>query len=124
MFFYIELCKSRPLHHQVDPRLLPLLPEPSHRVQTASDSHQQPSKAGIDDHLIALLLDLEHNAIHHIIIAILFRGLIEFLLRVDVLDMVAVGHLDEEGISDRNRVDLDVDIHFDVPAVLLVGVGD
>ncbi len=38
--------------------------------------------------------------------------------------MIAVRHLDEEGVRDRDRVDLDVNVHFDESAVLLVGVGD
>lgn len=38
--------------------------------------------------------------------------------------MIAVSDLDEEGISDGDWVDLDVDVHFDMSAVLLVRVGD
>ena len=38
--------------------------------------------------------------------------------------MVAVGDSDQEGVGYRNRVDLHVNVEFNVPAVLLVGIGD
>lgn len=38
--------------------------------------------------------------------------------------MVAVSDPDKEGIGDRHRIYLNIDVDFDVPAVLFVGVGD
>lgn len=36
--------------------------------------------------------------------------------------MIAVGHFDEEGVCDRHRIDLNVDIDLDESSILLIGV--
>jgi hypothetical protein len=120
----IETGASGSLEHQVDPRLLALLAEASHGVEAAGDAHEESSEAGVDDEFVALLLDFEDDAVHDVVVAVLFGGLVEVLLRVDVLDVVAVGDLDEEGVGDGDGVDLDVDVDLDEASVLLVGVGD
>lgn len=45
-------------------------------------------------------------------------------MRIQIFDVVAVGDPDKEGVIDEHGVDLYVDVQFNEPAVLFVGVGD
>ena len=100
MLYYIpnKQQQSCSFDHEVDPGFLPFLPEPAHRIDTPSNSHQQSSKAAVDHQFVAFLFHIKHNSIGDIFIAISFRRLVEFLVGVDIFDVAAVGDSDEEGV--------------------------
>ncbi len=121
---YYSWSISCSLHHQVDPCLLALLPKASHGIQAAWHSHEQSSKASKSNQLVWLFLKIKDDSIHNIIIAIFLWWLIDFLLWVQILNMVAIGDLDKKRVSLWDRVDLNIDINFDKSTVLLVRIGN
>ena len=114
---------SGPFCQQIDPRFFALFAETSHRIETARDAEEEAAETREDGHFVAFLLDLEDYSVHDVIIVVFFGRLVELFLGVKVSDVVAVGDLDEEGISDRNGEELDMEVYLEESSVLLVRVG-
>lgn len=95
---------SSPLHHQEYSCLFSVLPKSSHSIDTARNSHKESSKAAIDYNLVALFLHIKDHSIHDILIAIFFGRSVQLLMRVDILDIITVGHSDQKRIIVSYRV--------------------
>lgn len=111
-------------HHQVDPGFFAVLPKATHCIGTACYSHEEPSKACIDNYFVVFFFKFKDNSIHDIVVLVFLGRLADVLLRVDVLHVIAVADFDQERISQRHWIDLSIDIEFDLALVLLVWVGN
>lgn len=95
---------SSPLHHQEYSCFFPVLPKSSHSIDTARNPHKKSSKATIGDNLVALFFHIKDHSIHDILIAIFLGRSVQLLMRVDILDIIAVGHSDQKRIVVSYRV--------------------